>query len=80
MKMCHCCDGEEEDALHALWLCPVAKDVWESSFSCFQKFNFAGPNFRGLFAYCMERCTKEELELMAVTARRIWLRRNAWVF
>ncbi|XP_062170524.1 uncharacterized protein LOC133876257 [Alnus glutinosa] len=80
MKTCPCCDGEEEDALHALWLCPAAKDVWGSSLSCFQKFSFTGPNFRGLFSYCMERCTKEELELMAVTARRIWLRRNAWVF
>jgi ribonuclease HI len=28
----------------------------------------------------MERGTKEDLELMAVIARRIWLRRNAWVF
>jgi hypothetical protein len=51
-----------------------------SSVSCFQKYCFAGTNFKGLFAYYVERYTKEELELMAVIARCIWLRRNAWIF
>jgi ribonuclease HI len=71
---------EDEDAFHAMWLCPAARDVWGSSASCFQKYYYAGTNFKGLFAYCVERGTKEELELMAVIARRIWLRRNAWLF
>jgi ribonuclease HI len=80
MKACPCCEREDEDALHALWLCPAARDVWGSSVSCFQKYCYAGTNFKGLVAYCVERGTKEELELMAVIARRIWLRRNAWLF
>lgn len=33
-----------------------------------------------IFEYCMERFSKEELDLMAVLARRIWLRRIALVF
>jgi hypothetical protein len=80
IKISPCCEVEEEDAIHALWLCPAAKDVWGCSSSYFHKFCFAGADFQGLFAYCMERCTKDELELMATTARRIWLRRNAWIF
>jgi hypothetical protein len=80
MKVCPCNEIEDEDALHVLWLYPAARDVWGSSVSCFQKFCFAGTNFKGLFAYCVERCTKEELKLMATIARRIWLRRNAWLF
>jgi hypothetical protein len=79
IKACPCCEGEE-DAFHALWLCPAAKDVWGCSSSCFQNFCYAGFTFQGLFAYCLERCTKDELELMATMARRIWLRRNAWIF
>jgi hypothetical protein len=69
-KICPCCEVEDE----------AAKDVWGCSSSCFQKFCFAGADFQSLFAYCMERCTKDELDLMATTARRIWLRRNAWIF
>jgi hypothetical protein len=80
IKVCPCCEVEEDDALHALWSCPTAKDVWGCSSSCFQKFCFAGYNFHGLFAYYLERCTKDKAELMAVTARQIWLRRNAWIF
>jgi hypothetical protein len=53
-KICTCCEVEDEDAIHALWLCPVAKDVWGCSSSCFHKFCFAGANFQSLFAYCME--------------------------
>jgi ribonuclease HI len=79
-KICPCCEVEDDDALHALWLCPAAKDVWGCSSSSFQKFCFAGADFQSLFAYCMDRCTKDELDLMATTARRIWLRRNAWIF
>jgi hypothetical protein len=40
----------------------------------------AGTDFKNLFAYCMGRLNKEELALMAVFSRRIWLRRNAPVF
>jgi len=80
MKACPCCEIGDEDALHALWLCPAARDVWGSSVSVFQKYCYAGTNFKGLLAFCMERGTKEELELMAVIARSIWLRRNAWLF
>jgi ribonuclease HI len=79
-KICPCCEVEDEDAMHALWLCPAARDVWGCSSSCFQKFCFAGADFQSLFAYCMERCTKDELDLMVTTARRIWLRRNVWIF
>jgi ribonuclease HI len=80
LKACPCCEMEDEDALHAMWLCPAARDVWGNSGSVFQKYCYAGTNFKGLLAYCMERGTKEDLELMAVIARRIWLRRNAWLF
>jgi len=80
IKICPCCEAEEGDALHALWSYPAARDVWGCLDSRFQKICFAGFNFQELFAYCLGRCTKEEMELMAVTSMRIWLRRNAWIF
>jgi hypothetical protein len=33
-----------------------------------------------LFKYCMEKFSREDLDFMAVIARRIGLRRNALVF
>jgi hypothetical protein len=27
IKKCPCCEVEDEDAIHALWVCPAAKDV-----------------------------------------------------
>lgn len=80
IKLCPCCNIEEEDTLHALWSCPAAKDVWGCSHSCFQKLYCEGTNFSMLVEFCMGKLCKDELDLMAVISRRIWLRRNAMVF
>lgn len=46
----------------------------------FQKCISAGDNFSQVFEDCISRFTQENLELMAVILRRIWLRRNRLVF
>jgi len=37
-------------------------------------------NFMQLMEYCIERFSSEDLDLMAVISRRIWLRRNHFIF
>jgi hypothetical protein len=79
-KCCLCYQIEEESILHALWTCSVAKDVWGCANSRFQKCSYGGTNFSLLFEYCMEQFDMKYLALMAVVARCIWLKRNAYVF
>ena len=44
-----------------------------------QKLGITKGMFSNLFEVLMKRCNKEDLELFAVTARKIWLRRNSVV-
>jgi hypothetical protein len=78
--ICPCCLLEDESICHALWSCPAARDVWWGGSSPFQKCVWEGSKFMQLFEYCSQHFKKEDLELMAVTARKIWIRRNAMVF
>jgi hypothetical protein len=77
---CPCCLRERESGLHALWTCPAAQDVWGGGLVIFQKCAFLGDTFMQLVEFCLDRLNTEELSLMAVISRRIWLRRNKFVF
>jgi ribosomal protein L37AE/L43A len=79
-NQCPCCGQEEEDELHAIWSCLAAKDVWASGSRIFQKSSFLGSSFLHLFQQACYRYSKKDLNMMAVLARGIWLRRNKWVF
>ena len=35
---CHCCKSAPEDAIHAIWGCGAAQDVWVGSLNMLQKF------------------------------------------
>jgi hypothetical protein len=77
---CPCCEFEDETILHVLWECPASRDVWGGQASCFHKCSCSVLDFKALFEYVMNRFTKEQLALMAVICRRIWLRRNSLIF
>jgi hypothetical protein len=70
-KSCPYCTLEAESTFHAIWSYGAARDVWGTTKSCFQKCSCDGPTFRKLFEYCMGRLSREELEQMAVTSRKI---------
>jgi len=77
---CPCCFREMELGLHALWTCLVAQDVWGGGSVIFPKCAFLGDTFMQLVEFCLDRLNTEELSLMVVISRRIWLRRNKFVF
>jgi hypothetical protein len=70
---CPICENDVETVLHALWLCPAARDVWGAGAVIFQKSTFQGPTFLHVLDYMIQRCTHEELLQFASIARRIWL-------
>jgi len=78
--LCQCCKQEEETIIHVLWTCPVAVDVWGSGPKIFQKSYAWGNSFLQMMTCIFARFKTEEMELIEVLARRIWLRRNTFVF
>jgi hypothetical protein len=62
---------EEESVIHALWSCPAAQDVWGCGPLIFQKSCSLGTSFLSNFASFLMLCSKDELDLLAVLARRI---------
>jgi hypothetical protein len=75
-KMCLVCLSKEEMVVHACWDCPAAKDVWGVCNIKLQKSTTGGRDFMQVFKEVSSRCEKDEVELFAVVARWIWLRRN----
>ncbi len=77
--LCPSCDLERESTFHAIWSCSRAQDVWGDANSCFQKCSLLCNSFISLFEECMLRFYKD-MECFVVIARKIWLRRNAFIF
>ncbi|XP_062147743.1 uncharacterized protein LOC133856702 [Alnus glutinosa] len=77
-ESCPCCCRDAD--IHALWNCPAAQDVWGGGTLIFQKTVFVGETFMQLVEFCMGRFSIRDMELMAVLSRRIWLRRNKFIF
>ena len=73
---CPNCLSAEETILHAVWECPAATDVWGGSQIKLQKCPIEIRDFSTLFMEVIRRCSIGEVELFAVLAHRIWLRRN----
>jgi hypothetical protein len=73
---CPICAREPKLVLHILWLCPSTQDVWGCCPMRLQKTCATGTYFNSIWEVMQERCREEELSLMAILARNIWLHRN----
>jgi hypothetical protein len=75
--LCPICGLEPETAVHILWTCNSARDVWCVSPRRLQK---KGSMLFGTFFQLMEDiltyCDQEEIKMFVGIARRLWLRRN----
>jgi hypothetical protein len=63
--------------INALWSCPSANDVWGAGIKKLQKSKCVGKSFKEIFSDILEVGESKEIEIFVVTARRLWLRRNA---
>jgi hypothetical protein len=74
--MCPICLRETETVEHILWECASSNDVWGCGPVRIQKSSCKGGNFLHLLEEVRARCERRDVELFAIMARRIWLRRN----
>jgi hypothetical protein len=78
--LCPICKTESETVAHVLWVCPAAKDVWIDSFKSIHKCSYLHATFADIVEMLFNRLEDDHLQLFAITARLIWMRRNKWVF
>ncbi|XP_059436470.1 uncharacterized protein LOC132169451 [Corylus avellana] len=74
--ICIFCCSAVETTHHILWDYPSSQDVWCVSNNKLQKCRSGGNNFCELVEYLMGSVKREEMELFAMVAKRIWKRHN----
>ena len=67
---------EDETAIHILWQCSSARDVWCVGPKKLQKSMDEGRDFLGVVEAVLAKCSPEDIGFFAGAARRLWLRRN----
>lgn len=77
---CPICIEEEELVDHALWGCIATRDVQSQCTNKIQKSSFTKMNFMQLMKNICETFEKGQNEEISIVARRIWLRKNDFVF
>jgi hypothetical protein len=71
---------EVENTCHILWHCPSSNDVWGDCIRKIQNCSNGKEDFLQIACEPLEKLENEEFELIATTARRIWVRRNSVIF
>jgi hypothetical protein len=79
-QICPICTIEIESVLHILWECPAAVDVWSSGPRSLQKCSGGAVSLSSVLETLIKRCSSMYIEIWAVLARKLWLRRNSVVF
>ena len=74
---CLLCNKDSESALHALWDCSVAQDVWAGCARRLQKMVGGQLDVMQLVEVLLEKLSTEELELFFVQAWLIWSQQNS---
>jgi ribonuclease HI len=62
---------------HILWECPSTRDVWSACDRRIQKSQGCYGSFMEVFETISGWCTRDETNLFAVIAKKIWARRNS---
>ena len=65
-SLCHCCQREPEDAVHAIWGCGSAQDVWAGSLTVLQKIRTNHCDFLQLVESLADKFDATKLELFFI--------------
>jgi hypothetical protein len=74
---CIFCHMEPETVCHILWDCPSTRDVWSACERRLQKSKGSYGSFLEVMEAITGWCTRDELNIFAVIAKRVWARRNS---
>jgi hypothetical protein len=78
-SLCPLCGLEDETTEHIIWNCQSAQDVWVVSSPTIQKCPKMEVAFHNILLYLSSRLSEENMQLVVVTARLLWLQRNTVV-
>jgi hypothetical protein len=78
--LCPMCGCDSETSGHILWLCDAVRAVWGLCGEPIQKSSMMVDNFFNIFCCLCNRLNDNVLELFAMIAHKIWIRRNRLVF
>ena len=76
---CAICQQQDETVAHALWGCPMARNVWAMVEGKLQKISSYTEDFYGLVKELAPVLTKNEMEVWAVVSWAIWNARNRYI-
>ena len=77
---CAICQQHDETVAHALWGCPLARNVWALVKGKMQKWSSKVEDFYILVRELMGVLTTKELEVWAIVSWSIWNARNRYLF
>lgn len=77
--LCLICRIEPETSGHALWGCSAARDVWSNGCIKVQKMSYQNDLFFNTWIFLVQQLVQNELEVVAVTLKGIWTRRNEFI-
>ena len=77
---CTICQQHDETVAHALWECPLARNMWAMVRGKLKKCNSEAPNFYTLARQLEEKLPKKDLEEWAMVSWSIWNARNRFHF
>ena len=78
--LCSICGQTDETVGHALWECPMARNVSAMAQGRLQKCGIVAQNFFHLVRQLEEKLTGKEMETWATVAWAIWNARNRFCF
>ena len=78
--LCMVCHQHRETVCHALWECPLARNVWGLVNGKIQKSKAYATDFFLLTWSMLERLPKDEMERWTTTAWAIWRAHNKFCF
>lgn len=74
--LCPICGLVAETIGYIIWSCSSSTNVWVDCNRKIQNYSGGEDYFLSILEELMERLDNEDLELVAMVARRIWLQRN----
>lgn len=78
--LCPLCGKEPETSEHFLWRCEASSVIWAECNRRLQKSTIKEGDFLSIFEPLTSRLEPQAMELVAVVAQKMWLRRNRLVF